>query len=307
MWALPFQTMAENMNTLSLGQTNTIPFLAMIFSCAGWSIFGLCKKDYYIFCSAILGVAAGAYYSLLSVIILTANKEVESAQKHVNAIVSTTLFWSVIGIIAGIILTKTSSQRNDASLLVGIICDIASISYYAAPLSTLVTVIRKHDSSSLNLPTIILNTVNNLMWSIYGLIAINNPLVWVPSVIGFLLGGLQIFVIFTYHAKVVVVAVSRKVIASSRKYFSRRNGSNAPPVDESGVAKQGEPTEEMYKSLHVHKFSNAGMLAPSGDEDDIESKLQDRSGSRANSYEASDANPLVSSSPLHDRGKTLQE
>lgn len=306
MWVMPYPTMSENMKTLSLGQTNTVPFLAMIFSCAGWSIFGLCKKDYYIFCSAILGVAAGAYYSLLSIIILASNKQVESAEKHVYAIVSTTLFWSLIGIIAGIILTRSSTQRNDASLVVGIICDIASISYYAAPLSTLVTVIRKHDSSSLNLPTIILNTVNNLMWSIYGLIALNNPLVWVPSVIGFLLGGLQIFVIFTYHAKVVVVAVSRKIIESSRKYFSRR-GSNPPLADSSIIA---EPTEEMYRSLHVHKFSNAGILTASADEDDIESKQQDRLGSRANSYdvyEAKDSKPFMSSSPIHSREKTLTE
>jgi len=117
-----------------------------------------------------------------------------------------------------------------------------------------------------------LNTVNNLMWSIYGLIALNNPLVWVPSVVGFLLSGLQIFVIFTYHAKVVVVAVSRKVIASSRKYFSRR-GSNPPPVDDASKAAGAEPTEEMYKSLHVHKFSNAGVLGPN--DDDIESKDQE--------------------------------
>lgn len=131
---MPYQNMKQAMAKDDLGVTNTLPFLVMVFNCTGWATYGIQTKDYYIFCSSVLGIIAGLYYTLLSVIILTSNKSKDRALQHVYAIVSTAGFWCAIAIIAGIILTRSPSDGDKATLLIGIISDVSTISYYAVSL-----------------------------------------------------------------------------------------------------------------------------------------------------------------------------
>lgn len=52
--------------------------------------------------------------------------------------------------------------------------------YYAAPLSTIFTVIKTRSSASLHLPLCIMNTINGVLWLIYGL-ALKDYFIWVPN------------------------------------------------------------------------------------------------------------------------------
>ena len=68
--------------------------------------------------------------------------------------------------------------------------NVILFSYYLAPLSTIVHVLRFRDSSSLTLPLCIMNTVNGTLWLIYGLV-LSDPFIWVPHGSGAILGALQ--------------------------------------------------------------------------------------------------------------------
>jgi len=53
----------------------------------------------------------------------------------------------------------------------GFTCNIITICYYAAPLSTALQVVRNRSSSSIFLPTCIANLVNAALWVMYGIVS----------------------------------------------------------------------------------------------------------------------------------------
>lgn len=64
--------------------------------------------------------------------------------------------------------------------------------FYAAPLSTIYTVLQEKDSSSIHVPTMLTNTLNGLFWTAYG-IAVFNMFIAIPNGLGAFFGGVQIF------------------------------------------------------------------------------------------------------------------
>lgn len=64
--------------------------------------------------------------------------------------------------------------------------------YFLSPLSTLLEVLRKRDSSSLVLELGVMNTLNGLLWATYGIVALRDPFVWAPNAFGAALGVVQV-------------------------------------------------------------------------------------------------------------------
>ena len=62
--------------------------------------------------------------------------------------------------------------------------------YYCAPLSTITLVLKKRDSSSIHVPTMIANTVNASFWTAYGF-AIDDFSIITPNGLGALFGVIQ--------------------------------------------------------------------------------------------------------------------
>ena len=77
-------------------------------------------------------------------------------------------FWAYIAMICFIVMDDSSESRFNANSIVGSLGCACGLCYYASPLSTMMTVIRTRDSSSLYLPLILTNLVNALMWVFYG-------------------------------------------------------------------------------------------------------------------------------------------
>lgn len=67
---------------------------------------------------------------------------------------------------------------------------LPAVIYYAAPLSTFSTIVRKRDASSINLLLAAANTMNGSAWLAYGL-AMGSPFIWAPNGFGALLGIVQ--------------------------------------------------------------------------------------------------------------------
>jgi len=74
--------------------------------------------------------------------------------------------------------------------IIGIFVNINLLFFYGAPLQTIKTVFVEKCSDSIHTRTMILNCTNAFFWGAYG-IAINNPVIYGPNGIGFLLGSLQ--------------------------------------------------------------------------------------------------------------------
>eukprot|EP00879_Flechtneria_rotunda_P027302 GHRR01029245.1.p2 GENE.GHRR01029245.1~~GHRR01029245.1.p2 ORF type:complete len:130 (+),score=17.80 GHRR01029245.1:303-692(+) len=72
----------------------------------------------------------------------------------------------LLGVISSFVLTG-----DKAAVMWGFTCNAITIMYYAAPLSTAVSVIRSKSSSSIYLPMCIANLVNTLLWIGYGMVS----------------------------------------------------------------------------------------------------------------------------------------
>eukprot|EP00985_Skeletonema_marinoi_P023331 scaffold15487_cov112-Skeletonema_marinoi.AAC.5 len=75
--------------------------------------------------------------------------------------------------------------------IVGVAVNINLIFFYAAPLSTIATVIRTKNSASIHFWTMAMNTSNAFFWCVYSL-AIQDYYILIPNGLGFVFGLLQV-------------------------------------------------------------------------------------------------------------------
>jgi solute carrier family 50 protein (sugar transporter) len=197
MWVSPIKAILEARASDNLGNLNPIPFAVTLINCIGWTMYAVLRGDLYLFFANCYGIIISLGCCQSALMLLSkkdASKEEHSIKEIVEKIVLCAVaFWVTIALIALIL-----SGENPSQSLVGIICDVVSISYYMAPLSTLYKVIKTRDASSLYAPTICANLLNAAMWTIYGLASTRDPLLWVPNGIGALLAISQLSVISYY-------------------------------------------------------------------------------------------------------------
>lgn len=98
-------------------------------------------------------------------------------------------FWLAIVFIVGIVL-RASKYSSLNILIVGSFSDICSLVFYAAPLTNITEIIKKKDSSTLYAPAIAVNFISCTLWFFYGLLGVNQLIVWIPNAVG---GALCIF------------------------------------------------------------------------------------------------------------------
>ena len=115
-------------------------------------------------------------------------QKAEAPAPHEKIVVGVVTFWvSVISLLY--FLQLNISQWK---YVVGIIANINTCAFYGAPLSTIYTVIKQKDSSSIHRPTMIMNTSNAVFWAAFG-IGVMDWIIVVPGSIGAILGFIQIF------------------------------------------------------------------------------------------------------------------
>ena len=115
-------------------------------------------------------------------------QKAEAPAPHEKIVVGVVTFWvSVISLLY--FLQLNISQWK---YVVGIIANINTCMFYGAPLSTIYTVIKQRDSSSIHRPTMIMNTSNAIFWAAFGF-GVRDWIIVVPGSIGAMLGFIQIF------------------------------------------------------------------------------------------------------------------
>ncbi len=214
MWLTPLFAIQVAKRLHKIGDINPIPFTITIANCIGWTTYGIMKHDYFIFLSNCTGLVLGFYYTVTSMAILfyeihlyDNNSEKSKRCRALYGMLEILMFggiifWIGIGLIIG--LGNNIDNTNAIAInmqAIGLIGCCFGLSYYAAPLTTLVEVVKNKDSSSLYKPTLFANLINATMWVIYGLLGTGDPLVWGPNLIGFILSILQLSLAYYYPSK----------------------------------------------------------------------------------------------------------
>eukprot|EP01041_Mallomonas_annulata_P000124 gene124-188_t len=197
MFATPLMAVLEARKKQDLSALNPLPWCIIAINCFGWSMYGCLMGDYFVFWSNFPAIALSLFFCLSALRLLTIRGDkgdADSVRIMEGLLIGGTAFWGVISMVAGISL---SNQHETAAKLVGYSSCIATVIYYAAPLSTIKTVIQTRDSSSLFLPMILTNQVNATLWVIYGL-AMSDPIIWAPNLLGFFFAIFQICICLFY-------------------------------------------------------------------------------------------------------------
>lgn len=143
------------------------------------------------------------------------NKQVPAP--HEKVVLGVVTFWvAVISLLAFLQLNVDKWQQ-----VIGIVVNINLSFFYGAPLSTIFTVLKTRDSSSIHRWTMLMNTANAVFWTAFG-IGIMDWYIIVPNGFGGILGVVQMFLR--------LVVPSRAVFASSDENDRRAESCGAVAV-----------------------------------------------------------------------------
>ena len=113
---------------------------------------------------------------------------------HETLVLVVVTIWTVCISVLGF-AHSLDSQTQD--FIVGTLVNLNLVFFYGAPLSTIYTVVKQGNSSSIHIRTMVTNTLNGCFWTAYG-IAVLDPFIFVPNGLGALLGCIQIGCIGLY-------------------------------------------------------------------------------------------------------------
>jgi solute carrier family 50 (sugar transporter) len=214
MWASPLRAILQVRKAGSLGSLNPIPFgitghtsavlpllFFLVMNCIGWVMYGILRRDYFIFFSNIPGLVLGLFYSLSSISALSisgSEKDLSLRLTLETLLIGSVFVWGMVGMIVGVSLPPELFESGIVTIgFLGCGCGLA---YYISFLTTMAEIVRTKDSSTLYFPTLLTNLTNATLWVVYGS-AIQDPVIWLPNLLGAALSVLQIALYFIYYPR----------------------------------------------------------------------------------------------------------
>jgi solute carrier family 50 protein (sugar transporter) len=189
LYCSPAVAVLAAIRTGDLADLNPLPLGIMSISAIAWLVYGLSIQDPYVILSNIVGCIASISYVVGILPLIKERKQLRSTQIVViSGAASLLCLWTYLALLAasnnGMPWTKISSYLG--LFASGLFCILS-----ASPLSTIRSVIRTKNSSSILGPFTAAQVTNCALWSAYGLAA-KNKFVWGPNVIGLGLGFAQL-------------------------------------------------------------------------------------------------------------------
>ncbi|CAJ1953993.1 unnamed protein product [Cylindrotheca closterium] len=235
MYSAAVPDLQEALSAGSLGSLNPIPWAIMTGNTVGWCAYGYYNHDPFMLASNFPGLVLSVWLNMgaaklqyqdrirlrnASHEVLDNNSDnnitdgngeagvVESSEMlaiqrddslqfvpQETLLLRVLVVWILILILVGWsgLFHTVEGQIN----AIGILVNINLIFFYGAPLQTIQTVLRSKSSDSIHRPTMIMNSTNAIFWVAYG-VKRNDPYIFGPNTIGFLLGFAQIILLCCY-------------------------------------------------------------------------------------------------------------
>ena len=176
MFASPLMAVLQVRKTKTLGVLNPIPFGVTVFNCIGWLMYGCQKRDFFLFFANGSGLIFGMFYCLSVLPHIPEGEDTTPDRKYYKLIVEvlvmgSVMFWAMIALMVFIVMDPTKlSDVKVGQTIVSSFGVIGGLSYYGSPLSSMYSIVKQKDSSSLHTPMILTNLAAAFLWFIYGLI-----------------------------------------------------------------------------------------------------------------------------------------
>ena len=188
----------------ALGNLNPVPWAMILANCVAWLHYGYLKANPFIFFSNALGTLLGLFYTMTGVALGDAAQRARME--------SIALGFTAVHVAASYVSSLHPASRRSKELLAGYVANAVVVLYYAAPLSTMASVVETRDGSSIHGPLVAINGANGALWLIYGL-TIGDPFVWVPNGVGSALAAAQLGLKAVFSAAPAPVAAAAAAAA----------------------------------------------------------------------------------------------
>jgi solute carrier family 50 protein (sugar transporter) len=231
MWFSPLSVLLKQrrLHAINLDESNPLVYGVTFVNGLAWLIYALMTRDPYLFIYGVSGSFLGLFFCVTSLEILSSSsmspREAKVRLLLEGAVFGGLLFWGFICACLAMGLGDSASGRATSINVVGIIGDATTMAYYGSPLTTMLTVVRTGDASTLYVPTIICNLANALLWFFYGLLGLNSIIVWICSAVGLVLGAVQLVLVAYYWNRTNEAKARRK--EAERQEAEGREGAKA--------------------------------------------------------------------------------
>ena len=176
----------------ALGDFNAIPMPITLGNCIGWLSYGFITKNPYVVAANFPGVLLGLWYTMTMLRI----SDAPTARK----VETVAMLMVGIHVAAGTVSAFFLPDRAAIASLYGIVCNAILLAYYGAPLSTIGTVLKTKSAASIFLPTVLINGLNGVFWSVYAM-AIKDNYLLAPNAIGATLASIQVVLCLIFGGK----------------------------------------------------------------------------------------------------------
>jgi solute carrier family 50 (sugar transporter) len=198
MFAAPIKAVLKARRERSLGSLNPLPFAAQTANSSAWIGYAYVVAPKDVASSALIywpnqiGFMLGLFFTVSCYGLATT--KVRDRQLAIL------LLFAFITPTIGAIGVMLHLNQHGLQLLWGFTANAILLMYYAAPLSTVITVLKTKSAATLHWPLAVMQIFNGGLWFGYGL-AISDLFVWVPNGIGCCTGILLTSLILIFREK----------------------------------------------------------------------------------------------------------
>lgn len=171
------EVMSQIKKTKAVGQLPLLPYSSMVLNGAIWMTYGAILSNPGIWLPNIPAVILGSYYWM------TYYNHCPPGASHLPGTMPTH-FAAVGAIAAGVVGVAACMPVESAQTIIGVTGDVICVAMFAGPLAAIKTVIEEKSTQSLPFAFTCATFVNCSLWSVYGLVVLSDPYVWIPNILG---------------------------------------------------------------------------------------------------------------------------
>ncbi|KAI9022364.1 sugar efflux transporter for intercellular exchange-domain-containing protein [Hyaloraphidium curvatum] len=155
---------------------NVLPYPLIVGNCLAWFLYGCFLRDTFLILPNAIGFCAGLFYILSTFPITPA-----AGRARGTVLLVAACAWCFLGAELGFVVYGHPDGRS----VMGWFGTVVLLAFFASPLSSLLEVLQKRDSTSIHVPLAVAGVFNGGFWTVYGLV-LSDPFVYMPNAFGLL-------------------------------------------------------------------------------------------------------------------------